>query len=58
VRMAQTCARAKKGGVHEVDGVDGRRLRVDERHLNPDGTLCTRGCGYVRGMSTTTSAGL
>ena len=34
VRTARTRARA--GGVDEVDG---RRLRVDERHLNPDDTL-------------------
>jgi hypothetical protein len=47
-------ARMRRG----VDEVDGRRLRVDERHLNPDDMLCTRGCGHVRGTSTTTRAGL
>jgi hypothetical protein len=39
-------------------GVDGSHLRVDKRCLNPDGTLCTHGCGYVRDTSTMTSAGL
>ena len=37
VRTART--RAREGGRRGRRGVDGRRLRVDKRHLNPDDTL-------------------
>ena len=42
----------KGGGRRGETGVDGGRLHVDERCLNSDNTLFTRGC-----ISTTTGSG-
>jgi hypothetical protein len=40
-RQQDTCERRERAHVQGVDEVDGRRLWLDERHLNPDGTRKT-----------------